>query len=129
MASAYKKLQHFDDELQACLQAKGEFPDDPVLLLQLAGLYRRRGELNQAADCYRESLQAKTGHFSVLHFPDTHIRAVVGLGETYIQMGRRRRAETYWQEYLKKHPQSQAVRNALANSFTQTISESTSVNP
>ncbi len=125
LASAYKHSQQFDVELRTCLQAKEEFPDDPVLLLRLAGLYRRRGELTRATDCYRESLQAKTGHFSVLHFPDTHIRAVVGLGEMYIQTGHRRRTETFWQDYLRKHPQAQAVHKALANSFMQTVSEST----
>lgn len=125
LATAYKRSGESGSELQTCLAAQQEFPNDPVLMLRLGGLYRRLGEIVRAADCFRRSLEAKTAHMSVLLFPDTRARAAVALGEMSIRLGHRQQAERLWQNFLKKHPHERQVRTALEKSLIETYSQST----
>ena len=122
LATAYKRSGESGSELQTCLAAQQEFPNDPVLMLRLGGLYRRLGEIVRAADCFRRSLEAKTAHMSVLLFPDTRARAAVALGEMSIRLGHRQQAERLWQNFLKKHPHERQVRTALEKSLIETDS-------
>lgn len=98
-------------------QALELFPDDTSLLLRLGSLYERRGRLAEAAASYEAVLKQGRVRASAVHLRGGHAQAALRLGELHVRAGRRANAERLWREYLKRHPDAESVRQALAKSY------------
>jgi glycosyltransferase involved in cell wall biosynthesis len=104
-------------EEQLYRDALALFPSDISLLLRLGSLYERRGRLAEAADCYGAILQRGRMRSSTIHVRGGHEQAVLRLGELQVRAGQRARAERLWRNFLKAHPDTEAVRRALEKSY------------
>jgi len=93
------------------------FPSDIPLLLRLASLHERRGQLVQAAACYAQILQRGRQRSSTIHLRSGRERAALRLGELQVRSGQRARAERMWQHFLKQHPEATSVHRALERSY------------
>lgn len=114
LATTYRRLGDQEAELATCRQARAELPDDASVLLRLGAVCQRRGNLAEAAECYRSVLGSAKLHLSVFHVPDPRPQAVLRLGYLYLRTGQRERAERLWEEFLRQCPKEPAVARELA---------------
>jgi tetratricopeptide (TPR) repeat protein len=91
--------------------------DDAALLMRLGRVCERCGQDEEAAGCYQAILQRGRLRSSVVHVSGGRVQAALRLGAIYARRGQRQRAERLWCEFLKSHPDSAAVQQALARSY------------
>jgi tetratricopeptide (TPR) repeat protein len=104
-------------EEQVYRRALESFPDDETLLLRLGHLCQQSRRPEEAAACYRTILERGRTRVSAVHVRDGPAGAALRLGQLYVLMGQRPRAEQVWKDYLQAHPSAEAVREALERSY------------
>lgn len=107
-AQALVELNRIEEAI-AILQEGLKIRDDiPEYILMLAGLYRSRGELEQAAEVYRRGL---------VHGPDPRLNE--GLARTLVALGRGEESIDFLQRLVQIHSAQPELKLDLARAYRQ----------
>jgi O-antigen biosynthesis protein len=105
------------EEEQVYREALALFPDDAALLARLANLCDRSGRLAEAARCLETALARGRVRSTAIRLLDGPERSAFKLGQIYTRMGQRVRAERFWRDFLKRHPEAASIQRALQKSY------------
>ena len=122
LGQALARAGQRNEEERVYRQALAIFADDAVLLTRLAQLCEASGRAAEAVQHYRAVLARGRVRTSAVRWTDNHIHVAVRLGQLYIRLGQRFRAERLWLDFLKRHPDAAAVAQALKASYLKTVS-------
>jgi len=119
LMSAHHDLGDVASELRAGCDALRHAPNDSMLLWHVGHIHRRRNNLSAAIDCFQRILNHGKLRIALNHDRQTLERAAVALGQLHIMQGDRLQAESVWRAFIKAHPTSPLVLDALEQSLLQ----------
>ena len=100
----------------------GNRNDEAALLMRLGQLCERSGRVTEAVAIYRTILARGRIRPSAQRQADGRMRVTLRLGQLYVRLGQRLRAEQLWRDFLGGHPNAASIQQALKASSLRTVS-------
>jgi len=119
LMSAHHNLGDEAAELRAGCDALRHSPNDSMLLWHVGHIHKQQHNLSAAIECFQRILNHGKLRIALNHDRQTLARAAHALGQVHIMRGDRLQAESVWRAFIKTHPHSPLVAQALEQSLLQ----------